>query len=70
MTKNYDRRCSCGDIEITFKGEQMNAVFCYCKDCQRVSEISGLCGFDNPESFARAYRKRFGVSATEERLAS
>lgn len=48
----------------------MNAVFCYCKDCQRVSEISGLCGFDNPESFARAYRKRFGVSATEERLAS
>ena len=31
----YNGRCSCGDIEITFTGEPMNAVFCYCTDCQR-----------------------------------
>lgn len=36
----------------------------------RISEISGLCGFENPESFARAYRRKFGISATEERLAA
>ena len=34
----------------------------------RISEISGICGFENPESFARAYRRNYGVSATEERM--
>ena len=33
----------------------------------RISEVSALCGFDNPESFARAYRRHFGLTATDER---
>ena len=35
----------------------------------RVSEISGLAGFENPESFARAYRRRFGLAASLDRQA-
>lgn len=35
----------------------------------RVSDISSLCGFDNPESFARAYRRRFGTTASGDRAA-
>ena len=35
MNNNYTGRCSCGDIEVTFTGDPMNAVFCYCTDCQR-----------------------------------
>ncbi|WP_421701800.1 GlxA family transcriptional regulator [Aliiroseovarius sp.] len=34
----------------------------------RVSDISAACGFDNPESFARAYRRQFGLTATEDRV--
>ena len=30
----------------------------------RVSEVGTLCGFDNPESFARAYKKQFGETAS------
>ncbi|MEM7223307.1 MAG: helix-turn-helix domain-containing protein [Pseudomonadota bacterium] len=33
----------------------------------RVSDIAGLCGFDNPESFARAYRGKFGKPASQDR---
>jgi len=33
----------------------------------RISEIGGLCGFPNPESFARAYKKQFGLTASETR---
>lgn len=33
----------------------------------RVSEISSLCGFENPESFARAYRRKFGLPASLDR---
>ena len=33
----------------------------------RISDISGICGFENPESFARAYKRKFGVTATTER---
>lgn len=33
----------------------------------RVSDISALCGFENPESFARAYRRQFGLTASEDR---
>lgn len=35
----------------------------------RVSEIAGLCGFENPESFARAYRRHFGLAASQDRAA-
>ena len=35
MTKRYIGKCGCGDIEVTFTGEPINAVFCYCTDCQR-----------------------------------
>ena len=34
---------------------------------QRVSDIAALCGFENPESFARAYKRRFGVTASDDR---
>lgn len=30
----------------------------------RISEVGSLCGFDSPESFARAYKKQFGETAT------
>lgn len=30
----------------------------------RVSEVGTLCGFENPESFARAYKKQFGETAS------
>ncbi|WP_406649612.1 helix-turn-helix domain-containing protein [Aliisedimentitalea scapharcae] len=33
----------------------------------RISEISSLCGFENPESFARAYRQRYGHPASRDR---
>ncbi|MEM7121724.1 MAG: helix-turn-helix domain-containing protein [Pseudomonadota bacterium] len=33
----------------------------------RVSEIAGLCGFENPESFARAYKRTFGKAASQDR---
>lgn len=33
----------------------------------RVSDISALCGFENPESFARAYKRRFGKPASRDR---
>ncbi|MBE1284017.1 MAG: helix-turn-helix domain-containing protein [Rhodobacteraceae bacterium] len=33
----------------------------------RVGDISALCGFENPESFARAYRRAYGVSASADR---
>lgn len=35
MSKTYTGRCGCGDVELTFTGEPMRAVFCYCTDCQR-----------------------------------
>ena len=34
----------------------------------RVAEIAALCGFDNPESFSRAYRKTFGIIASADRM--
>ena len=33
----------------------------------RVSDIASLCGFENPESFARAYRRTFGIQASHDR---
>ncbi len=33
----------------------------------RINEIGTLCGFDNPESFSRAYKKQFGVTASQSR---
>lgn len=35
-----------------------------------VTEVSAVCGFDNPCSFARAFRSRFGMSASECRVAA
>ncbi len=32
-----------------------------------VSQVAALCGFENPESFARAYRRQFGETATNTR---
>lgn len=34
----------------------------------RINEIGALCGFDNPESFSRAYKKQFGETASRTRL--
>ncbi len=31
----------------------------------RISEVGALCGFDNPESFARAYRRQFDETASQ-----
>lgn len=33
-----------------------------------VTEVSAACGFDNPCSFARAFRARFGTTASDYRL--
>lgn len=33
-----------------------------------VTEVSASCGFDNPCSFARAFRAQFGMTASEHRL--
>lgn len=33
----------------------------------RINEIGVLCGFDSPESFARAFKKHFGITATKTR---
>ena len=35
MTETYTGRCGCGDIELSFTGKPIKAVFCYCTDCQR-----------------------------------
>ena len=34
MTKTYTGTCGCGAVELAFTGEPMNAVYCYCTDCQ------------------------------------
>lgn len=36
----------------------------------RISEVSGLCGFENPETFSRAYRRTFGMTAKQERMSA
>ncbi len=33
-----------------------------------ITEVSAACGFDNPCSFARAFRARYGMSASEHRV--
>ncbi len=33
----------------------------------RINEIASLCGFENPESFSRAYRRRYGLAASSDR---
>ena len=33
----------------------------------RINEIGALCGFENPESFSRAYRREFGLTASLDR---
>lgn len=33
----------------------------------RINEIGNLCGFENPESFSRAYKRAFGVAASQDR---
>lgn len=35
-----------------------------------VTDVSAACGFDNPCSFARAFRSRFGMSASQCRVAA
>lgn len=35
MSEKHTGRCTCGEIEVSIAGEPMNAVFCYCTDCQR-----------------------------------
>ena len=34
MGKRFSGECGCGDIKFAFEGDPMNAVFCYCTDCQ------------------------------------
>ncbi|MEM7068418.1 MAG: helix-turn-helix domain-containing protein [Pseudomonadota bacterium] len=36
----------------------------------RINEIANLCGFENPESFARSYKQQFGISASQDRKQS
>lgn len=36
----------------------------------RVSDVAALCGFDNPESFARAYKRQFGETASHTKSAA
>ena len=33
----------------------------------RINEIGTLCGFENPESFSRAYKREFGLTASQDR---
>ena len=35
MSKRYTGKCSCGYIQLAFTGDPINAVFCYCTDCQK-----------------------------------
>lgn len=32
--KKHEGRCGCGNIEYSFEDAPINAVFCYCKECQ------------------------------------
>ena len=34
----------------------------------RINEIARLCGFENPETFARSYKRKFGITASRERI--
>jgi len=38
------------------------AAFCLLAHESPVAEIAANCGFQNPETFIRAFRRRFGVS--------
>lgn len=37
MNKKMTGGCACGEIRYQFKEEPLNAVFCYCKDCQQAT---------------------------------
>lgn len=37
MTKHKTGGCHCGEIRYQFSDNPLNAVFCYCKDCQKAS---------------------------------
>ena len=43
------------------------AAFCLLAHESRVADIAANCGFQNPETFARAFRRRFGASPREYR---
>ena len=43
------------------------AAFCLLAHESQVAEIAANCGFRNPETFIRAFRRRFGVSPREYR---
>ena len=43
------------------------AAFCLLAHESQIAEISANCGFQNPETFIRAFRRRFGVSPREYR---
>lgn len=35
--KNHTGRCRCGDVEFYFDVDPINSIFCYCKECQRLT---------------------------------
>ncbi|WP_082079027.1 GFA family protein [Pseudoalteromonas rubra] len=45
--------CRCGDIEFCFDNDPINAIFCYCKDCQALTGSDKWFGlWVRPENFA------------------
>ena len=43
------------------------AAFCLLAHESQIAEIAATCGFQNPETFIRAFRRRFGASPREYR---
>ena len=37
-------QCACGEIKYSVTGEPMHTVFCYCKDCQRLTSTDKWFG--------------------------
>lgn len=57
-----------GPLQFSVRMRLERAHLMLSTTCLPVTEVSAVCGFDNPCSFARAFRAHFGMSASEYRL--
>lgn len=68
FSKVFQALYDIGPLQFSVRMRLEHAHWLLSTTCLPVTEVSAACGFDNPCSFARAFRARFGMSASEHRL--
>lgn len=68
FSKVFQTLYGIGPLQFSVRMRLEHAHRLLATTCLPVTEVSAACGFDNPCSFARAFRARFGMSASEYRL--